>query len=388
MGILSNTVSICQFKVVGEIPDIDTFAWVSERLTRNGFVPIDVGTEELSVGWVAPDDHRINDFSVPSAFWRDKYLFFTLRQDKRSIPAALLKAYQKVAEEEFLFDNPGFTRVPKQKREELKESVRISLLARTLPVPSTCDAVWDTRSNTLSIASVSAKTVELFDNLFKKTFENFRLVAIHPFSRAEDVIPPELSEPLQKANRAGSEAVLDLIRSNQWIGTDFFLWVTYRTLNESGEYRLVRPGPANVGESFTAYVNDRMVLCGSGDDGAQKITISGPQDRFGEVRLALSNGKMITEAIIYLEKGEHIWKMTLKGEMFQFASFKTPKVQEERDSGVDEASEKEALFFEKMYVMEVGLQMFDSLFAAFLSARLGQGWGEELQKIEVWLVEQ
>jgi hypothetical protein len=388
MGILSNTVSICQFKVVGEIPDMDTFAWVSERLTKNGFVSIDQGTEELSVGWVTPDDHRKNDFSVPSAFWRDNYLFFTLRQDKRSIPAALLKAYQKVAEEEFLFDNPGFTRVPKQKREELKESVRISLLARTLPVPSTCDAVWDTRSNTLSIASVSAKTVELFDNLFKKTFEDFRLVAIHPFARALNVIPPELSESLQKANRAGSEAVLDLIRSNQWIGTDFFLWLTYRTLNESGEYGILRPGPAGAGEPFTAYLNDRLVLCGSGDDGAQKITISGPQDRFGEVRLALSNGKMITEATLYLEKGEHIWKMTLKGEMFQFASFKTPKVHEERDSGVDETSEKEALFFEKMYVMEVGLQMFDSLFAAFLSARLVPEWEEELQKIEAWLTEQ
>ncbi len=75
MGILSNTVSICQFKVVGEIPDIDTFAWVSERLSKNGFVSIDQGTEELSVGWVAPDDHRKNDFSVPSAFWRDNYLF-------------------------------------------------------------------------------------------------------------------------------------------------------------------------------------------------------------------------------------------------------------------------------------------------------------------------
>ncbi len=388
MGMLSNTVSICQFRVVGEIPDMDIFAWVSERLTKNGFIPIDQGTEELSIGWVTPDDHRKNDFSVPTAFWRDKYLFFTLRQDKRSIPAALLKAYQKVAEEEFLLDNPGFSRVPKQKREEIKDLVRTSLLARTLPVPSTCDAVWDTHGRILSIASVSAKTVDLFDTLFKKTFEGLRLVAVHPFARAEKVIPPELSEALQKANRAGSEAVLDLIRGNQWIGADFLLWTTYRTLNESGEYRINQPGPSNRGEAFTAYLNDRLVLCGSGDDGAQKITISGPQDRFEEVRLAISNGKMITEATLYLEKGEHTWKMTLKGEMFHFGSYKTPRVQEERDSGVDAASEREALFFEKMYVMEVGFQMFDSLFADFLSARLGGSWQDELQKIEKWLTEQ
>jgi hypothetical protein len=135
MGILSNTVSICQFRVVGDIPVMDLFEWISERLTNNGFTPIDQGIEELSVGWVTPDDHRISDFSAPSAFWRDHYLFFTLRQDKRAIPGALLRAYLRVAEEEYLAANPGFRRVPKQKKEEMRESVRTSLMARTLPVP-------------------------------------------------------------------------------------------------------------------------------------------------------------------------------------------------------------------------------------------------------------
>jgi hypothetical protein len=385
MGILSSTASICQFKIGGDIPPGDLFPWVSEQLTSHGFIPIDQGTEELSVGWVTPDDHRKSDFSAPSSFWRDHYFFFTMRQDKRSIPGALLKAYQKVAEEEFLLDNPGFTRVPKQKREELRDAVRSSLLARILPVPSTCDALWDTRSNTLTIAATGTKTLDTFDALFKKTFEGLRLIAIHPFARAEKVVPEPLGEALQKANRAGSEAVLDLIRSNQWLGTDFLLWVTYRTLNDSAEYRITRPGPATAGEPFTAYVNDRMVLCGSGDDSAQKITVSGPQDRFGEVRLALSSGKMITEAALYLEKEEHLWKMTLKGEMFHFASYKTPKVQEERDATVDELSEREAVFYEKMYVLEVGLQMFDSLFAAFLSIRLDTPWEAETRKIGAWL---
>jgi hypothetical protein len=388
MGILSNTVSICQFRVVGDIPVMDLFEWISERLTNNGFTSIDQGIEELSVGWVAPDDHRISDFSAPSAFWRDHYLFFTLRQDKRSIPGALLRAYLKVAEEEYLAANPGFRRVPKQKKEEMRESVRTSLLARTLPVPSTCDAVWDTRNKILTIASISTKTVDLFDAQFKKTFEGLRLVAVHPFARAEQVTPGNLSEALQASNRAGSEAVLDLIRSNLWLGRDFLLWSAYRTLNESSEYRISRPGPATEGEAFTAYVNDRLVLCGGSDEGAQKITVSGPQDRFDEVRMALRSGKDITEGTLYLEKDENEWKLTLKGEMFHFASFKSPKVQIEKDDTVDPASEREAVFFERMHLLETGLQLFDSLYAAFLEIRLGTGWEDEMARIEAWLTEE
>jgi len=388
MGILSNTVSICQFRVIGDIPAGDLFSWISGLLNANSFRSIDQGVEELSIGWVTPDDHRKTDFSTPASFWRDNYLFLTVRQDKRAIPGALLRSRQREAEDDFLDANPGFTRVPKQKREELRDAVRGALLQRTLPVPSTIDAVWDTRSGILTLATIGSKSVDLFDTLFKKTFEGFRLVAVHPFARAEMVIAPETSEALAKANMASTESVLDLIRSNQWLGRDFLLWVTYRTLKASAEYRVCRPGPATAGEAFVAYVNDRMVLCGGGDEGAQKITASGPQDRFGEVRMALRTGKAITEGTMYLEKGEHAWKLTLKGEMFHFASFKGPKVQEERDSGVDEMSEREALFFERMYVLETGLQMFDSLYAAFLAIRLGKGWEEETAGIDSWLSEE
>jgi recombination associated protein RdgC len=137
-----------------------------------------------------------------------------------------------------------------------------------------------------------------------------------------------------------------------------------------------------------AYLNDRLVLCGAGEESMQKITVAGPQDRFSEVCTALQSGKVINEAALYFEKEEHLWKMTLKGETFQFGSFKAPKVKEEKDNTVDEASEREALFFERMHVLETGLQLFDSLYAAFLTVRLGSGWEEERGKIGAWLSEE
>ncbi len=387
MGILSNRVNVCQFSVVGDFPATDLFTWVAERLGKNGFTPIDQGAAELSVGWVQMNDHRASDFSVPAAFWRDHYLALTLRHDRRHVPAALLRAQQQQAEDDYLAANPGLSRVPKQKREELLETVRGALLARTLPVPAVYDAVWDTRSNLLTLAVLGTKAVELFDNHFKKTFEGVRLVAIHPYARATRVADSQLVPALQQANQATTEAVLDLVKSNQWLGWDFLLWVMYRTMHETSEYRVNQPGPAVAGESFVAYLNDRMVLCAAGENGVQKITASGHQDQFSEVRTALQSGKQITEATLHLEKGDDLWKLTLKGELFHFASFKSPQVKEERGATVDERSEKEALFFERMYLLEVGQQLFDSLYASFLQVRLGKGWEVELRTINEWLAE-
>ena len=385
MGILSNTVSICQFRVAGEIPSGDLFPWVSERLARQGFQSIERSAAELSVGWVHLDDHRESDFAAPAAFWRDHYLAFTLRRDQRKLPAVLLKAYLQVAEHEHLAANPGLSRVPKQKREELREAVRGALLSRTLPVPSAWDAVWDTRSGLVTFTALSPAIIDLFESQFKKTFEGLRLVAVHPYSRAAGVVGEALRPALEKANQATSEAALDLIRSNRWLGRDFLLWLLHRTMEESSEYRVCRPGPAGENDPFVAYLNDRLVLQNAGENGVQKITVAGPQDHFSEVCTALRNGKVITEATLYLEREEHIWRLTLKGEMFQFASLKGPAVQIEKDNTVDAASEREAVFFERMHILEEGLQLFDSLYATFLADRLSPGWVQEEARLAAWL---
>ena len=93
----------------------------------------------------------------------------------------------------------------------------------------------------------------------------------------------------------------------------------------------------------------------------------------------------MVEATLYFEKEEHQWKMTLRSLMFHFASFKSPSIKLEKDSTTDEADEKEAAFYERMHVLEEGLQLFDSLYAAFLEVRLGKTWAGEQKKIREWL---
>ena len=82
---------------------------------------------------------------------------------------------------------------------------------------------------------------------------------------------------------------------------------------------------------------------------------------------------------------ENPWKLTLRGETFGFAGFKCPQVRIEQDATVDQMSEREAVFYERMYLIEQGIQMFDSLFATFLAERLGDRWGERLMAVQDWL---
>ena len=385
MGILANTVSVCHFKVQGELPKEEIYTWATKQLAANRFNPIDQGTEELSLGWVHLDDPKTSEFDSPATCCRDHYLMFTLRRDKRSVPSAILKAHLEKAQDEFLAGHPGFTKVPKQKKEDLKEAVHAMLLSQTLPTPATYDAVWDTQNGILTFSSLSPKVIELFEDHFKKTFEGLRVSAFHPYARAESVLDAGNRVLLVQANKAGSDNYLELIKENQWLGTDFLLWLMYQTMNESSEYSVNQAGVLAEKEPFVAYLDDRVVLLGSGENGAQKITVAGPQDHFNEVRSALLNKKQITEATLHLETGDDHWKMTLKGEMFHFASFKSPSVKLEKDSTVDEAMEREAVFFERMVLLEKGTQLFDSVFATFLKLRLGNEWAEQQAAVQKWL---
>jgi hypothetical protein len=385
MGIMNNTVSICQFEVTGLLPAGNLVEWAGSCLAGNRFRSIEQTSEELSIGWVQLDDLQESGFDGIQTYQRDQYLAFSFRRDQRKLPATLFKAYMDQAEAEFLAEHPNLHRVPKQKRENLRDALRGALFARTLPTPMVHDVVWNTHNNIVTFTNLSAKTIDLFVDLFNKTFEGLRLLPIHPFARAQRLIDEQLAGQLQEANLATSDTVLDLIDANRWLGRDFLLWLLYETMNASAEYVVSQPGPAAEGECFVAYLNDRLVLAGTNENGVQKVSVTGPQDHFSEVCTALQGGKEIHEAVIYLEKQELLWKLTLKGETFHFASFKAPPVKIEKDDLADPSHEQEAVFYERMYTLNEGQQLFDSLYTSFLRERLGESWASKQRAIHAWL---
>lgn len=386
MGVYANTVSITQFTVSGELPQTELFDWFSNKLAGRCFQSIENSTEESSEGWTLVDRPDDASFESPSDFWRDNFAVFSLRRDQRKIPAAVLKSHAGREEGLFLAQNPNLRRTPKHKRDEIREQVQMRLMSRCLPVPSTVDIVWDLKNGVLTLFSLGTKVIDRFEDIFRKTFEGFSLVVIHPFARAQKLLDGQLRDALEAANQAGSDAVVALIRDNQWLGWEFMIWLLQRGVNGEGEFSVCCPGHITVGERFSAWIDDRIQFQGGGEEGGiQKVTVSGSQDSYLEAISALKGGKRITSATICMEKDENPWKLTLKGDTFGLASFKCPQIRIEKDATVDRMSEREAVFYERMYLMDQGIQLFDSLYTIFLKERLSGTWNNRLVAIQAWL---
>ncbi|SEA24541.1 Putative exonuclease, RdgC [Desulfuromusa kysingii] len=388
MGFLATSASICYFQVTGTLDPQTKLQELADKLTAEGFRSIEQSADELATGWVELDNYDSSEFSSSQQCWRDHYLCFSLRQDRRRIPAALLKRQIVRLCDKFLEENPTLNYVPKGEKEQIRDQARTSLLARTLPTPSFYDVVWDTDQQLLRFCSLGQNTIDSFQGLFHQTFPGLRLQIFHPLARAIQVLPEQLRDSLQQANKSQTENVLEQIEANRWLGTDFLQWLFYRTLNSDSRYQVTTEGPLLEKQPFTAFLDNRLVLVGGGQEGVQKIVVAGPQDQYREVRAALQQGKQIEEATIHLQQNEDdCWKLTLKGERFQFGSYRTPMIRPDKDPNDDPQAEAEAAFFTKIASIEEGEQMFNSLLKSFLELRLGEQWAAEQAAILTWLNE-
>lgn len=382
MGILSNTVSLVQFKVKGKLPAGDPDNWISEKLSANGFRPIEETVDEESFGWVALDNNLSSDFSNPFSFKRDHYVAATYRHDKRKVPGFLTRHTFARESEKWLELHPQVTRLPKQAREEIKERVMFGLLSKTLPTPATFDLVWDTQKEVLTLATTSLKNMDLVQKLFHQTFPELQVSLIHPIARAKLVLEKKKHTLVDRANKASEKDVVSQIRDNQWVGQDFLYWLMHNTIESGSVYKVNVTGSASIGDPFVAYMDDKVVLGSEDDDVVKKSSITGPLSDFAEVKSALKAGKLMQEATIRFEVGDNEWRLNLKGETFAFGSYKCPAVKIERDELTDPAAEKEAVFFERMHLLESGLQLFDSLFALFLDVRLSGKWPKTMVQMK------
>jgi len=385
MGFLSPSSSICYFQVSGDLDPQKKYAELLDKLSSEGFRSIENSAEELATGWVQITDYENGDFDGGGPCWFDHFLCFSLRQDRRRIPAALLKRQVGRLSDQFLAEKPNLKYVPKAEKEQIRDRARTQLLAKTLPTPSCYDVVWDTERQLIRFCSLGQTIIDTFQGLFHQTFPGLRLQLLHPLARAAQLLTEELNEQLQKENQAATDSVLEQIEANRWLGTDFLLWLFYRTLNSDSRYQVKTEGPLLAKQPFTAFLDNRLVLVGGGQEGVQKIVVAGPQDHYLEVKTALTQGKQIEEAILHFQHDEdNAWKLTLKGERFQFGSYRTPMIRPESSPDDDPQAETVAAFLTKMAATEEGEQMFDSLLRDFLELRLGAEWKTTLAAINTW----
>lgn len=163
------------------------------------------------------------------------------------------------------------------------------------------------------------------------------------------------------------------------LGREFLTWLWFRSETSNGLFRMGRQSDRE-GESFTVSMEQRVVVRGGEGDNLETASVSGALSPLREARLGLQTGKLVVRALVRLEKDGMAWQVTLKAEDFSIGSLRTPTVAKNEDG-----DDPDALFLEKMYLIESSLEMLDELYRQFLETRLSPAWGTEAAAVAEWM---
>ncbi|MBR3880200.1 MAG: hypothetical protein IKJ34_01185 [Mailhella sp.] len=162
------------------------------------------------------------------------------------------------------------------------------------------------------------------------------------------------------------------------LGQEFLTWLWFRS--ETGNVSRME-GPEHNGEPFTVAMEQRIVVRGGEGENQETATVVGSFSPLREARLGLLTGKQVVRCLVRLEKDGMDWQVTLKAEDFSINSLRTPKVT--RDDGDEDP---DAIFLEKMYLLDLGLDMLDEMFRQFLTLRLSPAdWQKEAAAVAQWM---
>lgn len=158
------------------------------------------------------------------------------------------------------------------------------------------------------------------------------------------------------------------------LGQEFLTWLWYRS-----DTRPTFPSPDG-GPEFSVSMEQRVVVQGGEGNAKETASVSGILSELREARLGLATGKKVTRALVRFQREPESWQVTLRATDFSFGSLKTPSV--ERGDSPDD--DPDALFFEKIHLIELCLEFFDTVFKEFLALRLSPKWEDESTAIREW----
>jgi hypothetical protein len=382
MAFLRNSVSFTRYRLLDALPAA-LAAELPDKLRQFSFRDIDDLPEERSWGWVNFDDLLDAEWRVSPPRKGGEYIVFSLRLDTRRVPASVLKKHFALAlrEEEARLRAQGKNYVARERKKELREQALLFLKRRFLPIPAEFQVIWNMASGQIFIATLSSKVLELFEELFLRSF-GLHLSRLDPSGLADALLPEEdldRLDLLDPANFKSGGAAGYMEQSRELaLGQDFLTWLWYRGEVAGGFVD-------SSGEEFSVRLERRIVVQGlvrgEGGDVLETASVSGRESELREARLGLTTGKKVSRALIRLERDEESWEFYLKAEDFGLGGFKTPRTDAAREKDAD----PDALFFEKEYLLEKGVGFLDALYLFFLRLRLSREWPAEADALRLWM---
>jgi recombination associated protein RdgC len=169
--------------------------------------------------------------------------------------------------------------------------------------------------------------------------------------------------------------LMDRVRKTEFLGQEFLLWLWFRMDTDRARFDLGDTGTADL------WLGRRIVLQAESDEGVEKITCSGGNPvHLKEARLALTENKAVTEALLRLSIGEDEWAFVMDSTWMNFKSFKTPKVTQ------DQQEDPEGFFYEKFFLVDQAVSAMDQIYASFIKLRISPQWeSQELPAMREWI---
>ena len=181
MGLISSTHSVTRYHIDGKIEG-SINEKVREGLIKYSIPKIENEYDEISAGWTPLESPYNPDFESFS-FLFGTYFVFSLRVDKKSIPAKLIQKYIAM-EIEKKKEKSGRDFISKNERSELKEHVVDILMHKIPAVPSLYDVLWDYEEKNLYLYTTQKAANEFFETIFLKSFK-LKPIRLFPYTLIE-----------------------------------------------------------------------------------------------------------------------------------------------------------------------------------------------------------
>lgn len=179
MGLFSGTFTYRKYRITEEVPKNFKEALV-QNLPRNAFREIHPQTNpEYSIGWINPFDQMDTQLGMEKVLF-GKYILLGLRRDRKSVPAALLKAQLSDAIKAQMRERRG-RKLSREEAAGLKDTIREKMLAEVSATTTFFEMVWNYETQEVYFSSQSGTAcvefAELFEGTFKLPLEEQNLVA-------------------------------------------------------------------------------------------------------------------------------------------------------------------------------------------------------------------
>jgi len=197
VGFISSSTSFTRFQIPEAVAP-GLYADAINRLKKFAFRDIDESAEERSFGWVSMENMLDSRWSAAPPE-KGEYLAFTMRLDTRRVAPAVFKKHLQIAllRADAEAKEQGRKGISRERKKELKEQVRLKLMARALPVPAVFDVVWNTTTSVVYLATTNSKVCDMFINLFTDTFE-LHLEPLSPYHLAVRLVGTEAQARLEQ----------------------------------------------------------------------------------------------------------------------------------------------------------------------------------------------